>query len=333
MTVTQNYDNIIPNTPILSADPNVKEDVMTDQQKITILYCRLSNEDSQDGESNSIQNQRELLTRYAREHSYTNLKVLYASRKGKPLPKNPYGWKDQSIVGILERQEYTGCTCNFKTYSKSYKLKKRIPNNPEDMFIVPDTQEAIVSQAQWDRVQELRKNKRRPAKAERQGLFSGLLYCADCGGKLHFATCKSFEGKQDHYVCSKYKSGRGDCSAHYIREDVLRELVLERIQAVNEYIRSDVEGFQEEWVEQRQAMGDDLDAFIALTKKYVDVTELTQTIVNEYIKKIIIHAPDKSGGKRRQKVEIIFNFVDEVEIPVLAEPMIAESTLGRRKTA
>ena len=57
MTVTQNYDNIIPSTPILSADPNVKKDVMTDQQKITILYCRLSNEDSQDGESNSIQNQ------------------------------------------------------------------------------------------------------------------------------------------------------------------------------------------------------------------------------------------------------------------------------------
>ena len=87
----------------------------------------------------------------------------------------------------------------------------------------------------------------------------------------------------------------------------------------------------EEWVAQRQAMGDDLDAFIALTKKYVDVTELTQTIVNEYIRKIVIHAPDKSGGKRRQKVEIIFNFVDDVEIPVLAEPMIAESTLGRKK--
>ena len=76
MTATQNYDNIIPSTPILSADPNVKEDVMTDQQKITILYYRLSNEDSQDGESNSIQNQRELLTRYAQDHGYTNLKVL-----------------------------------------------------------------------------------------------------------------------------------------------------------------------------------------------------------------------------------------------------------------
>ena len=76
MTVTQNYDNIIPSTPILSADPNVKEDVMTDQQKITILYCRLSNADSQDRESNSIQNQRELLTKYAQDHGYTNLKIL-----------------------------------------------------------------------------------------------------------------------------------------------------------------------------------------------------------------------------------------------------------------
>ena len=195
----------------------------------------------------------EQISRILEKDQVLTTKALYASRKGKPLPKNPYGWSDQSIVGILERQEYTGCTCNFKTYSKSYKLKKRIPNNPEDMFIVPDTQEAIVSQAQWDRVQELRKNKRRPVKAERQGLFAGLVYCADCGSKLHFATCKGFEGKQDHYRCSKYKSGRGECSAHYIREDVLRELVLERIQAVNAYIRSDVEGFQEEWLHYRRA--------------------------------------------------------------------------------
>ncbi len=111
------------------------------------------------------------------------------------------------------------------------------------MFILPDTQEPIIPQEQWDRVQELRKNKRRPIKAERQGLFSGLLFCADCGSKLHFATCKSFEGRQDHYVCSNYKSNRGTCTVHYIREDVLREILLERIQAVNAYIRKDVEGF------------------------------------------------------------------------------------------
>ena len=82
----------------------------------------------------------EQISRILERDQVLTTKALYASRKGKPLPKNPYGWKDQSIVGILERQEYTGCTCNFKTYSKSYKLKKRIPNNPEDMFIVPDSQ-------------------------------------------------------------------------------------------------------------------------------------------------------------------------------------------------
>ena len=342
-------------------------------------------------------------------------KALYAKqsenhpdpKKRKKMPERPYHWIGQSVAGILERMEYTGCTCNFKTYSKSYKLKKRIPNAIEDMCIFPDTQEAIVSQAQWDRVQELRKNKRRPTKAERQGLFSGLLFCPDCGNKLHFATCKSFDGKQDHYVCSSYKSGRGTCSAHYIREDVLREIVLERIRAVNEYIRSDVDGFQEEWlqcrrtdqersirddkkkleqakkrladldviiarlyedyvlgnlnqdryrkmsadyeaeqerlkleievieewVEQREEMNDGLDAFIALTQKYVDVEELTQTIVNEYIKKIIVYAPDKSSGKRKQKVKIFFNFVDDVDIPVISEPIITQTTYEHRKTA
>ena len=583
MTQTQIHATISPCTPILSADPTVKEDAMLDQQKITILYCRLSNEDALDGESNSIQNQKEFLTRYAAEHGYTNLKILvddgytgtnfdrpgvqegfalvkqglvgcwlvkdlsrfgrdyltvgqytdiifpsydvrfiavndgvdsergdsdgfaairnlfnewyprdtskkvrvvfrqkgtsgkhlgkppygyrtdptdkdhwiidedaapvvkrifdlaidgkgpeqiarileqdkvlttkalYAKqsenhpdpKKRKKMPERPYHWIGQSVVGILERMEYTGCTCNFKTYSKSYKLKKRIPNAIEDMCIFPDTQEAIVSQAQWDRVQELRKNKRRPTKAERQGLFSGLLFCPDCGNKLHFATCKSFDGKQDHYVCSSYKSGRGTCSAHYIREDVLRELVLERIRAVNAYIRQDVEGFQEEWLqcrrsdqersiredrkrveqakkrladldvllsrlyedfvlgdlskerykkmtadyeaeqerlkleievteewlETQETMSADVDAFVALTQKYVDVPELTPTIVNEYIKKIEVFAPDKSSGKRVQKVKIYFNFVDDVEIPVISEPVVAKSTPGRRKTA
>ena len=349
----------------------------------------------------------EQIARILEEKQILTTRALYAKRKKKPMPERPYHWGNQSIVAILERQEYTGCTCNFKTYSKSYKLKKRIPNEPEDMFYLPDTQEAIVSQAQFDRVQELRKNKRRPVKEERQGLFSGLLFCADCGSKLHFATSKRFEGKQDCYVCCHYKSNRGTCTAHYIREDVLREIVLERIRAVNEYIRDDVDAFQEEWlqcrrtdqersirddkkkveqakkrlfdldviiswlyedyvlgnlsqdrykkmsadyeaeqerlkleievieewVEQREEMNDGLDAFIVLTQKYVDVEELTQTIVNEYIKKIVVYAPDKSSGKRTQKVKIYFNFVDDVDIPIFFEPITTETTYGPRKTA
>ena len=426
MTQTQNYDNILLCTPILSADQNAKEDVM-DQQKITIIYCRLSVEDIKENskggkadESNSIQNQREFLTRYAKEHGYTNLKILvddgytgtnfnrpgvqegfdlvkqglvgcwlvkdlsrfgrdyltvgqytdiifpsydvrfiavndgvdsergdsegmaairnlfnewyprdtskkvrvslhqrgisgkhmgkppygyrcdpadkdhwildedaapivkyifdltvsgkgpdaiarilenqkiltakalYAQRKGKAMPERPYHWAGQSVAGILERMEYTGCTCNFKTYSKSYKLKQRIPNSPEDMFILPDTQDAIVSQAQWDRVQER--------------------------------------------------------------------------------LKLEIE-VTEEWLETQETMSADVDAFVALTQKYVDVQKLTPTIVNEYIKKIEVFPPDKSSGKRVQKVKIYFNFVDDVEIPVISEPVVAKSTLGRRKTA
>ena len=416
MTQTQNYDNILLCTPILSADPNAKEDVM-DQQKITIIYCRLSVEDIKENskggkadESNSIQNQREFLTRYAKEHGYTNLKILvddgytgtnfnrpgvqegfdlvkqglvgcwlvkdlsrfgrdyltvgqytdiifpsydvrfiavndgvdsergdsegmaairnlfnewyprdtskkvrvslhqrgisgkhmgkppygyrcdpadkdhwildedaapivkyifdltvsgkgpdaiariledqkvlttkalYAQRKGKPMPERPYHWAGQPVAGILERMEYTGCTCNFKTYSKSYKLHCR--------------------RADQERYRKM--------------------------------------------------------SADY--------------EAEQERLKLEIE-VTEEWVEQQNEMNDGLDAFIALTKKYVDVTELTPMIVNEYIKRIEVFAPDKSSGKRRQKIKIYFNFVDEVDIPVFSEPSIAESTYGRRKTA
>ena len=70
-----------------------------------------------------------------------------------------------------------------------------------------------------------------------------------------------------------------------------------------------------------------------MTQKYVDVEELTQTIVNEYIKKIVVYATDKSGGKRQQKVKIFFNFVDDVDIPVISEPIVTQTTYERRKTA
>ena len=73
-------------------------------------------------------------------------KALYARRKGGLLPERPYHWMEQSIVGILERMEYTGCVCNFKTYPKSYKRKKRIPNASADMFILPDTQDVYKRQ-------------------------------------------------------------------------------------------------------------------------------------------------------------------------------------------
>ena len=89
----------------------------------------------------------------------------------------------------------------------------------------------------------------------------------------------------------------------------------------------------EEWVDQQMELEDNLDAFLALTEKYVDVRELTPAIVNEFIKKILVYAPDKSSGKRQQRVRIFFNFLDEVEIPTVFEPIIYERPTKNRKTA
>ena len=101
-------------------------------------------------------------------------------------------------------------------------------------------------------------------------------------------------------------------------------------EAEPERIRLEIEAF-EEWVGQQQERNDAPDTFIAWSKKYVDVAELTQTIINGYIKKIIVYAPDKSGGKRTQKLKIHFNFVDNVGIPVISEPVVTETTHKSRR--
>ncbi|MCB6899271.1 recombinase family protein [bacterium 210917-DFI.7.65] len=323
------------------------------------------------------------------EHILT-VKAHYAQRAGKPLPEKPYHWDPKSVAGILERPEYTGCTVNFKTYSKSHKLKKRLHNVPENQRIFPNTQPAIIDEQVFVRVQELRENKRRPAKqAERQGLFSGLLYCADCGSKLHFATGKNMTPQQDCYRCSRYKSNTGDCTMHFIREETLKLFVLQRIFDVTALFFDDAMAFEETakkqhfqeaekeakkrkreiaQAEKRSAELDrifkriyeddisgtisherflklsadyeaeqrelteqvktwreavetfeqdkaDFASFAAIVRKYVGIRELTPTIVNEFVKKIIVHAPDKSSGHRRQKIELVWNFIGEVNLP------------------
>ena len=172
-------------------------------------------------------------------------RAYYAEQKGKSLPDNPYSWNESTVVAVLERMDYCGHTVNFKSYSKSHKLKKRIPTTKEQQAIFRNTHDAIVEEAVFERVQELRANKRRPTKAERQGMFSGLVFCADCGSKLHFATCKSFDGSQDNYRCARYKSNTGDCTAHFIREEVLRKIVLNRIFAVTAMFYEDITAFME----------------------------------------------------------------------------------------
>ena len=143
-----------------------------------------------------------------------------------PMPENPYQWSDSTVENILANRQYTGCAVNFATTTVSYKVHKTVYRPPEEQQIIPDMQEPIISEKQWLRVQELREHRRRPTKTGRTSLFSGLVYCPDCGAKLHFAAAKSITRNQEHFRCSNYKSGRGKCTVHFIRDVVLERIAV-----------------------------------------------------------------------------------------------------------
>ena len=153
------------------------------------------------------------------------------------VPTNPCSWDQATVVGILENRQYTGCAVNFKSTTVSYKVHKKIHNATEDYQIIPNMQEPIISEEQWLRVQELRKHRRRPTATGRTSLFSGLVYCADCGAKMHFAAAKSLTRNQEHFRCSNYKSGRGSCTVHFIRDVVLEKIVFEAISSLADFVK------------------------------------------------------------------------------------------------
>ena len=149
-----------------------------------------------------------------------------------PTPENPYRWVADTISTMLEKKEYLGHTVNFKTYKQSYKSKKKLHNPEEKQLIFENTHEAIVDVDTWERVQELRKNKRRPTRIGKTNMFSGIAYCADCGQKLYYCTSKYFESRQDHFVCSTSRKGKKECSTHFIRATILEQGVLAHLKYV-----------------------------------------------------------------------------------------------------
>lgn len=313
----------------------------------------------------------------------TAYKLEKGLTKREKTTADPYRWESPLVVKILERMEYTGCTVNFKTRKKSYKSKKTLYLPPEERKIFPDTHPAIIDRETWERVQELRKNKRRRTKTGKRSMFSGLVYCADCGAKLHYRTAANFEDRQDHFVCSNYKSNTGTCSAHFIRAVVLSDIVLEHLRQTVRYVQGHETEFvqavmdksvadqKQETAQKRRELAQaerrisDLDVlfqriyednvnrklsderfsklsktyedeqrtlsekaqqlhaeldkeqaqavnvaqFIALVKKHNEIDALTPALVNEFIERIEVHAPDKSSGHRTQQIDMVYNFI------------------------
>ena len=166
--------------------------------------------------------------------------TAYKRRAGIKTPSpetaDPYHWNTNTIVHILERREYTGCTVNFKTYTNSIWDKKQRDTPFEKQAVFYNTHPAIIEQEVFDKVQEIRQQRHRRTRTGKSSLFSGMVYCADCGAKMRYCTTSYFEKRQDHFVCANYRSNTGSCSAHFIRAVVLEELVWMHMKAVISYV-------------------------------------------------------------------------------------------------
>lgn len=156
---------------------------------------------------------------------------------GKP-PAIPFGWVADTVSNILDKQEYCGDTVNFRTTSKSFKLKKRIEKPQEEWQVFENTHPAVIDRETYALVQELRQHRRRPTKSGIVSMFSGLLCCADCGEKLYYSVTNNYKREQAYFFCSSYRKNSEVCSAHYIREKVVESLVLESMQRVMWYVQT-----------------------------------------------------------------------------------------------
>lgn len=165
---------------------------------------------------------------------------------GYEMPDNPYKWVPDTVSAMLAKPEYLGHTVNFKTFKKSYKSKKSYENPKENQMIFENTHEQIIDLDTWERVQELRKHKRRPTRTGKTNMFSGIAYCADCGQKLYYCTSNYFETRQDHFVCStSRKKGTETCGSHFIRAVVLEQGVLAHLNYVISFVANYENQFRE----------------------------------------------------------------------------------------
>lgn len=207
------------------------------------------------------------------------------------LPAVPYNWCSDTVANILSKQEYCGDTVNFRSTTKSFKNKKKIERPPEEWQIFKNTHPAIIDREVFALVQELRKHRRRPTKSGIVSPFSGLLYCADCGEKLYYSVTNNYKREQAYFFCSSYRKNSEVCSAHYIREKVVEQIVLESMQR----ILLNVQAFEKEFARKQMDCYTE-DKKKQLAAKYRELSRAKKRIaeIDTLIQKIY---DDNASGK------------------------------------
>lgn len=185
-----------------------------------------------------------ILTEHGRETP-----TIYKRRVGLPITSQetefPEIWATQSINKILANPTYLGHTVNFRTKKKSYKSKKKIDLPKEEWAIFENTHEAIIDQDTFDTVQRIRQAKRRPTSMGEMSIFSGLVYCADCGQKMYLCRCTTMKQKE-YFNCSSYrKKKKATCTSHQITVEAVEHFVLTNLQRVLAFAKNHEQKFLE----------------------------------------------------------------------------------------
>ena len=190
---------------------------------------------------------------WLREHEVLTVAELQYRRTGshrhpRPHPNCIYNWPDKTLYDILARKEYLGHTITGKSYKVSYKSKKTKKNPEEKQYFFPNTHEPLIDEETFDLAQKRIATKHRPTKVDEIDLFSGLLFCADCGYKMYLQQGAGTLERKHAYTCGKYRNRirTGElCTTHYIRKSVLKELVLADLQRVLSYVKKHEQEFIE----------------------------------------------------------------------------------------
>ncbi len=318
--------------------------------------------------------------------------LRYRRKGGKKFPRPQlnawYTWPDKTLYDILTRQEYLGHTITAKTYKVSYKSKKTRKNPEDKRYFFPNTHEPLIDEETFALAQKRIATRHRPTKSNEIDLFSGVLFCGDCGYKMYLQKGAGTLERKHAYTCGNYRNrARNDflCTTHYIRKSVLKELVLADLQRVlvyvkeheQEFVRTAAEcgeqtakkalaqqrkeldkaerrmdelnllfcklyedmalgrlsseqfalltsGYEDEKAaltkraaELRQEIdaaaerGADVKRFVALVRRYSEISELTYENVHEFIDRILVHELDRETNTR--KIEIFYSFVGKVD--------------------
>ena len=313
----------------------------------------------------------------------------YGNKQGY-CPQAPCKWIYQTVSNILERVEYLGHTVNFKTTKKSYKSKKVIINGDDKRMVFKNTHPALIDQDTFDRVQVIRQGKCRHTKIGSVGLFSGLLFCADCGSKMYHHRGSGIKESYEYYTCAGYSKRVNPCTTHHISVKNLKILVAADLRRVTHFAaeherefitmmvscsmreqkralvemqkeldtsqsrydeldniiqhlyedkikgqltderfaklsagyEAEQKGLEEtikglsEQISQKTDKTINIDRFMKLVKKHTSFEELTPTLLNTFIEKILVHEVEVDAeGQKRQKIEIVYNFIGSVELP------------------